>query len=52
MAPSFSLITVTDNNSNIQSEEEDPEATSMDGDSEVCGVTDIPERTMVCGIYP
>ena len=41
-APSYSLITVTDNNSDIQSEDGDPEATSMDGDSEVCGATDIP----------
>ena len=50
--PSYSLITVTDNNSDIQSENEDPEATSMDGDSEVCGATDIPERMVVCGPCP
>ena len=48
--PSYSLITVTDNNSDIQSENEDPEATSMDGDSKVCSATDIPETTVVCDL--
>ena len=49
-APSYSLVTVTDNNSDIQSKDEDPEAISMDGDSQVCDTTNIPERAVVCGI--